>query len=188
MEPPTIHSVEAIDAADGSLVVRGVLVPPPLPGAQVEYLAAAPPDRRASFSGSGLPFPGASAAFYATPNRGTVRAGPAGDFAVPLAARPGSYYAGLGTSLVPPTLHLAWHVGETRKHAAVQLGAPVPHRSLSYPRARTGAMFYAPRHPPDVRTQEAILRASAYGAGVRPGQPTTSAATADGFWGARPAH
>lgn len=187
MEPPTIHSVAVSDGPEGSLEVRGVLAPPPLPGAPVEFLAATPPDRRSSFAGSGLPFPNAAAAFYATPNRGVTRAGAAGDVTIRLAARPGSYYAGLGTSLVPPTLHIAWHVGETRKHAAVQLGAPVPHRSLSYARARGGPAFYAPKPPEDVRTQEAILRSSAYGAGVLPGQLTTGAASADGFWGARPA-
>ena len=39
----------------------------------VQYSAAAPPDYRTSFSGSGLPYHNKDQAYYKTPNQGTVK-------------------------------------------------------------------------------------------------------------------
>ena len=149
---------------------------------RVDYVAASPPDYRASFSGSGLPHPNEAQAFYRTPNRGTAAVAADGRVEVRLLA-PAPYYASLGARLVPPTLHLFYASGGRRVHEAHELpGARVPFRSLAHPAARKdrGADFYSWQGPGQhalARSQEAILRASAY--------PATNAEPAD-FWGGRP--
>ena len=142
----------------------------------VQWVAAAPADYRSSFSGSGLPFVDAKMAFYNTPNHGTASVEPDRTVAVDLYA-PNSYYVGLGTVRVPPTLHLVYTVGGRTVRQAVPVGQGIPFRSLTYPGTRENTMFYAPEQP-RIRSQEEILRASAY--------PSTNQEPAD-FWGARPA-
>lgn len=144
-------------------------------GGRVQYVAAAPPDYRTSFSGSALPFVDAQHAFYNTPNRGTALVDSEGAVTVRLVT-PNSYYVGLGTVRVPPTLHLSYRVGGAARSASVRVSEGVPFRSLTYPSQRRGAAFYAP-DAPLVRSQEAILRASAY--------PDVNQEPAD-FWGGRP--
>jgi hypothetical protein len=142
----------------------------------MQYIAAAPADYRSSFSGSGLPFASAEQAFYNTPNSGTADVDIDGAFAVRL-YYPNSYYVGLGSGKVPPTLHMTYLMdGKERQHAA-RIGNGVPFRSLSYPRKRTGADFYEDDEQRPVMSQEAILRASAY--------PETNREPHN-FWGDRP--
>lgn len=160
---------------DRDLEVRILLDSYPDAGS-VYFIAAAPPDFRTSFSGSGLPFASSSQAFYNTPNRGTVSA--SFDREIKLRLRnPGSYYVSHGTVLVPPTVHLIYYVNEQRVTASVQVSHGVPYRSLTYPNLRTGAGFYTNKHQDTVRSQESILRASAY--------PSINKEAPD-FWGGRP--
>lgn len=133
---------------------------------KVQWLAAAPADHRASYAGSGLPFPNPSAAFYGTPNKGVLTVDPVmGTGSEPIRLKmPNSYYVCVGSHLIPPRLYLLYqHRGEKRK-ISITLSTGIPYRSLSYPPARplTGAMFYAGGWEMPVRTQEQILRDAAY--------------------------
>jgi hypothetical protein len=169
----TVASAARGDGLD--IVVRGRL-PAGADDGVVTYLAASPPDRRSSFSGSALPFADARQAFDRTPNRGQLQLGPDRDFEVRL-KYPNAYYAGLGTVYVPPSLILEFVRGGERMRSAVKISDGAPFRTLTYPRLRTSASFYAPATAQPVATQEQILRASAY--------PATNKEPAD-FWGGKP--
>jgi hypothetical protein len=141
----------------------------------VRYEAAAPPDFRSSFTGSGLPFANAEHAFENTPNRGTARVG--ADRALEVRLRtPNSFYVGLGTVVVPPTLFVSYVTRGEPRREAFQVANGVPFRSLTYPKTRGGSGFYA---VPEqlVRSQEAILHAGRY--------PEENREPHD-FWGGRP--
>lgn len=161
----------------GRVVVRGALSQPPDDG-RLFYAAPAPVDRRASFSGSGLPYASAEQAYGGlNPNRGEVALrGPGLEFEIQLEA-PSAYYEGLGTALVAPRLHMAYRSGGVEMRSSIALGEPVPFRTLTYQAQRAGPGFYSPEDP-SVRSQEAVLRASAF--------PARNAQPAD-FWGGKPA-
>ena len=146
---------------------------------KLTYAAARPADRHASFSGSGLPFYNAEQAFDQTPNIGTVAVGPLGDFVVKC-QMPNSYYIDLGTTLVQPTLYFSWSdavaSGEV-KTRSVPLAQPIAHRKLTYPWQRTNASFYGSLLGLPVRSQEQVLRDSAY-------DPAHE--SSPDFWGLRP--
>ncbi len=157
------------------MVFRGRLQDAPDDGLAY-YVAAAPPDYRASFTGSAMPFANVQQAFYNTPNRGTVRVEPDGDFEVALLL-PNSYYVKFGTVKVPPTLHVVYTSQGQKRQVQMQLSDGVPFRSLTYPSKRGGADFYG-YESPLIRSQEQILRAGGYPElNVEP----------ENFWGQRPA-
>ena len=158
------------------VTVRGRIDGGPPDGGRVSYIAAAPVGLNSSYSGSGLPFANREQAFYATPNRGTFGVAPDGSFEVGLVP-PNSFYDGLGTVKVPPTLFISYTSGGRPVRSSVVVGGGLPFRALTYPATRSSATFYAPEAP-FVRSQEEILRASAY--------PETDAEPAD-FWGGKPA-
>ena len=160
-------------------VYRGRLPEGRSDGDVLEYVAASPADMRSSFSGSGFPFADAAQAFYNTPNRGKVRVAAGGTFEIKLVS-PNSYYVGLGTVIVPPTVHLVYSVGGRRVQRAQPLSASpaVPYRTLTYPASRRCASFYAPESK-FVRSQEQILMASGY--------PVLGAGVPMSFWGGKPA-
>ena len=86
----------------------------------ITYWAANPPDRRQSFSGSGLPFPNGEVAFQNTPNKGAVKV-VNGEFKFRI-KYPNSYYAGLGTLYVPPFVYLkVCDEGEEDKYHSIQM-------------------------------------------------------------------
>lgn len=141
------------------------------------FAAASPPDRHASFSGSGLPFTCASQAFDHTKNIGTVKVGPLGDFIVKC-QMPNAYYIGLGTTYVQPTLYFSWKDGHgNMKNRSVAVAPGIAYRKLTYPWQRTNASFYDGMWDLPVRTQEQILRDSAYNA---------SHESSPNFWGLKP--
>jgi hypothetical protein len=149
-------------------------------GGWVYYLAAAPADRRGSFSGSGLPFADAKQALDRTPNRGVAKPDPAtGVYTVRL-RMPNAYYAGLGTVRIEPTLYLYYttHQGATRRTASIVVSPGIPYRTLTYPASRRGAAFYTLANDGlPLRSQEEIIRASAY-----PKQDVNACT----FWGGKP--
>lgn len=169
------------DVHHADTVVRGRLRGPAPDGGVVHFYAAAPAERRASFTGSGLPFATAEQAFFRTPNRGTLAVGPDGAFEARLRA-PNAYAVGLGTALVPPTLYLWYTSGGARYEAQTPVGdVAVPFRALTWPQrppaaARKDATFYTPVDV-FVRSQEQILRDGAY-----PDEPKMP----PNFWGLRP--
>jgi hypothetical protein len=153
---------------------------------QADYIAAAPPDFRASFNGSALPFASPQQAFDGTPNRGRVHVGTTGQVSLQLAAMPNSYYIGLGTVYVAPTVHLAYKAGGKLVRESFPVAeSGVPFRMLTYPtfdnktRARSSCMFYDNTDLP-VRSQEAILRSAGYP------QNKENEKMPQNFWGLKP--
>lgn len=141
----------------------------------IHYVAAAPADMRASYTGSGLPFTSPEMALQGSPNFGSVYLNDSKTFKISL-KMPNSYYAGHGSVIIPPTLYLIYHDNaNTEKNIAIVLRNSIPFRTLTYPNLRKSAMFYDVRQP--VRSQESILRASAY---------PEHAAEPSNFWGLRP--
>jgi len=146
----------------------------------VYFFAANPPDYHASYTGSCLPYANESQAFENTPNKGTSKVLD-GTFEVKIMF-PNSYYVGLGTVIVPPTLYVHYFnlEGVLRK-ISIKLSDGVPYRMLTYPmqytKARRDATFYDGGWQMPVRTQEQVLRNSAY-PHINKMDPT--------FWGLKP--
>jgi hypothetical protein len=162
------------------VLVQGVFKDIPLNG-EVRYIASNPANRRSSYAGSGFPFHSSQQAFQDTPNKGMIKLD-ANSFKIPLLF-PNSFYVELGNKLIPPSLFLKYvNLGGEEKVITIKLGNPIPYRFLGYPReftmARNGADFYHAHHNLPVRTQEQVLRDSAY--------PATNNMDED-FWGLRPA-
>lgn len=129
------------------------------PGARLSYLAAAPAERRASFTGSCLPFANEQQAFARTPTRGALSVDDDGRFSLRFRV-PGSYYSDLGTTLVAPTLYVRG--ADDGEVGSVIVGASVPFRTLTYPDDRRGPEFYAARYAAPPRSQADILFANRY--------------------------
>ena len=170
-------------AADGSLAVVLRLSPAPDAGAKVAFMAAAPPERRASFTGSCLPYANETQAFdggRAMRGHAAPGDGDSGEHTLRLAATPNAYYVGLGTVLVPPSVFVSYpHRGQLIRGAA-KLSDGVPFRTLTYPALRGSASFYDTPVVP-VRSQQSILFASAF-----PDSPVRSTTPSE-FWGGKPA-
>ena len=167
-----------IEVDGGDLLMYGKLSHMPDDG-HVTFSAAAPVDYRASFSGSGLPFADRDQAFYATPNSGTAAVHHDGSFEIRMAT-PASYYAGLGTVLVRPTVFLTFELAGKRTVTHVSVDDPVAFRLGTYPHQFTNARDSPAFYRADSvlpRTQEEILRASAY--------PLDNE-TPKNFWGTKP--
>jgi hypothetical protein len=171
-----------IDRSSQAAVVTGRLLEMP-DSMKLTYVAAAPVEWRSSFTGSGLPFTSKDQAFHNTPNQGTAMVNEADrSFRVPLTI-PGAYYVGLGTVLVPPTLFLTFTTQQGRKSVVthVPVDQPVAFRFNTYPMQftapRASPEFYKIVPEPLARSQEAILRASAY--------PTDNVMPRN-FWGTKP--
>lgn len=130
---------------------------------KVDYIASAPPDYRASFSGSALPFASQAQALEDTPNTGTITgvSEPGARVTIPL-LYPNSFY--VGSHLVHPTVFLRYKISNKRHaHIAVKIGESVPFRTLYPPSAwYDGASYYEKKHEPPVTTQERVLVNSAY--------------------------
>lgn len=166
---------------NGSVNVVGMVSNAPQ-NAMIVFWAANPPDYRTAFSGSGLPYPNYNTAYQNTPNQGVVPLSSSGQFSFNI-KYPSAYYAGLGSAYVKPHINIQInapnHVGKVN---VISLGDGVPYRLLTYPpppemAPRDNAMFYWGREQQPVRTQEQILRDSAY--------PDTLQ-MASNFWGLRP--
>lgn len=150
----------------------------------VYYVAAAPAMCTNSMSGSGLPFIDSKQAFDRTPNKGYVlKDARTGTFTIRM-SMPNSYYAGLGTLLIKPKVYIYYKTrrGHVKRSTAIQLSRGIPYRSLTYPMNETDVgrkdpMFYSPVLFQRVRSQEQILRDSAY-----PAQDEM----APDFWGDTP--
>ena len=150
--------------------------------AKIIFWAAAPANYMQSFSGSGLPFPNPEMAYENTPNKGSVRA-KNGEFSIKM-FYPNSFYIDLGTTYVPPHINFEICDGSKKKSFAVQIGEGIPYRTLTYApppggRPRTDPLFYQQEDKVDFRTQEEILRDSAF--------PKENKYAPD-FWGGKPAY
>jgi hypothetical protein len=147
----------------------------------VHFIAAAPPDHRASFTGSGLPFANQLQAFYNTPNQGVVTLNEQNMFKINLII-PNSYMIGLGSVTVPPTLYLQYFTDNSNEERMIniKLSYGIPYRSMTYPmfpRPRQNVTFYDSQFYLPVRSQEQILKEAAY--------PTINYMP-DNHWGTKP--
>lgn len=147
---------------------------------EIKYRAAAPANRLYSYSGSGLPFSSYEQAFEGTPNKGTAFY-LNGKFFINLEDVPNSFYLDLGSELVPPTVFVSFKSNGQPLEYTLQMTDGIPFRLLSYHPSRNAAAdnFYAKQESLPVRSQEAILMASAH-----PGKHVESLRD---FWGGRPA-
>jgi hypothetical protein len=147
---------------------------------ELKYIAARPVDRRASYSGSGFPYSSKTQAFESTPTKGVLRNTGGGLMAFRLTFPiPNSYYASLGNKLVLPTLFIFYTNGAGKEQVIeVVVDDQVPYRFLQFPESRHGATFYHAHHNLPIRSQEQVLRDSAY---------PSSKQMAEDYWGLRPA-
>jgi hypothetical protein len=163
----------------GDLIVKGTLKTS-LPTAQLYFWAAAPATKGISFSGSGMPYSDPAMAYDRTPNKGIVNI-VNGQFEFSI-KHPNAYYIGLGSLYIPPHINFKLCVpGMSDSYFSVQIDDGIPYRMLTYPappgkKPRVSPLFYCEPEQ-GARSQEAILRASAY--------PSTNTMP-DNFWGTRP--
>ena len=141
------------------------------------FVACSPADRRTSFSGSGLPFPNADFGFENSPNVGSLKLDHNNSFILEMMI-PNSYYMGLGTILIPPTIYFTYNNSIETKKVAIKLCDPIPYRSLTYPGSRTDPNFYSSFSTLPVRGQEEILKSNRYPSDTMKGYYQ--------FWGTRP--
>lgn len=73
-------------------------------GSKVKYMAAAPPDLRLSYMGSGLPYGNEEIAYEGSPNAGEAPVSGNGSFQFQV-VRPNAYYKDNGSTLVQPHVH-----------------------------------------------------------------------------------
>ena len=180
-----LHTCEGIvlDSGDGEFIVKGS-VRSNISNPTVMFWAANPPTYLQSYSGSGLPFPNPDIAYENTPNRGAVKAnGSKFEFRIRF---PNAYYVGLGSQYVEPCVHIkVCGDKEEGKIHTINLSRGIPYRSTtnvtapSIQNLRTSPMFYTGRDKLPTRTQEQILRDSAY--------PDLNVMPSN-FWGKRPPH
>ena len=133
----------------------------PLNGKMI-YWAPAPPDYRSSMSGSGLPFSNYNSAYENTHNKGMVQL-TNGQFNFKI-YYPNAYYAELGTKYIAPQIMFKVctdGIGQGAPIHAIQLDNGIPYRMLSYPK-NYGVLFYDGLDKLPIRSQETIIRDSAY--------------------------
>ena len=150
----------------------------------VRYWAANPPTKSYSHAGSNLPYSSPEVAFQNSNNTGLINT-TNGEFSLKL-NYPNSYYVGLGSLYVPPTLYLK--VCNQEKVESIVLGPGIPYRTLVHPAPptknnRITPLFYRNKNLDnmDARTQEKILRDSQY-----PEFNVIPPAMPDNFWGLKP--
>ena len=170
-------AAEVTSAPNGIFVVTGSS--PTANATYVKYWASAPPTYGQSFSGSGMPYPNPAVAYKDTPNKGVVKL-VGGSYRFTL-RYPNSYYKDLGNTYVAPQVSLVFcdaAGNRLSKVYKIKLGNGIPYRSLIWNQQgyRKNVMGYCNNNLP-VRTQEQILRDSAY--------PATNE-QAPNFWGLRP--
>jgi hypothetical protein len=174
----TTRSQPKINTKTGEVDIVMRVSPIPARG-RLAYAAPPPPDRRFSFTGSGLPFANAQEALASNrASRGVANVDVDGTFVAKLAAMPGSYYAGLGTKLIPPCVHVTYMDTDGKRVRLVGLIGveSIPHRTLTHPASRTGPQFYNATEK-EVRAQDTILKESAWSRIAHAWATTTT-----GFW------
>jgi len=147
----------------------------PIDDSIVYYIAASPIDARHTFTGSGLPYATQDQAYYGTPNNGSFNL-ENNSFQFEI-SQPSSYYIDFNGTLVQPEVRLIYKSYGQRKETVVPLGEHIGYRSLTYQPARVELeeMFYECGWRLPVRTQEQVLRDSAY-----------SQVERKDFWGLKP--
>jgi hypothetical protein len=168
------------DANEQRVIVKGKIKKSILKNNSTLLYWAANPVQRGISPGSAYPYANMEQAFDRSPNIGEV---PIihNHFEIEL-IYPSGYYTGLGSILVHPALYIKLK-GSGSLFSTIKLGESYPFRTLTYPsdpnkNQRDGPMFYHQKGLP-IRSQEAILRASAY---------PKHFYTPPNFWGLKPAN
>lgn len=169
---------QVLDSGEGEYTVKGKLSKGG--NRTILFWTANPPTYNSSYSGSGLPYANPEMAYENTPNRGMVKA-VNGHFEFKI-RYPNSYYTGLGTVCVEPCCHIKICDSTEDKIHTIKLGNGIPFRMLTYPpinneRPRNSPLFYKEPENIPIRTQEQILRDSAF--------PEENKMP-DNFWGLKP--
>ena len=126
---------------------------------EIIFWASAPADHSTSFSGSGLPYANPEMAFENTPNTGKLIA--YNKSFVFRIKYPNAYYASLGTGYIPPSVNIKLcGENEPEQITSIIIDEGIPYRSLTHITPHTVEFYNVPDK--EVRTQEQILRASAY--------------------------
>lgn len=123
----------------------------------VRYMAAAPPDSRTSFSGSGLPAPDIFHAFSGGHTCGTAHIGQNGTIELTIPS-PNAFWINCGMTMMPPSVFFVYkqHNGRTVLKEVTMLNEVVPYRDIM----RTQHVW---GHPSNlVTTQEDKLRQTEY--------------------------
>jgi hypothetical protein len=161
VEPPTCQGAVFYEG-DGSYIVKG-MIQTNTANAKLLFWAANPATRGYSASGSGMPYPSPEMAFEDTPNRGVVPIrGNYFEFRLHL---PNAFYVGLGTHYIAPCVFVkVCENGSDGKIHKISISTGIPYRTLDHPAQRyeKQQMFYHGRDSLPQRTQEQILRDSAY--------------------------
>jgi len=174
-DSPNCHGLITSNPSDATMIVHGQFRVP-VDGGSIHYLAAAPVDQRQTFTGSGLPFASKDQAFEGTPNQGSVQIDATGAFSFTIQL-PNSYYADFNGTLIAPEIELIYITHGQTNTVVIPLGEAVGYRSLTWQRSRCekDQMFYGSGWTLPVRTQEQVLRSSAYTVVENPS-----------FWGLKP--
>ena len=124
---------------------------------QFTYNAANAPDHRASFSGSGLPFPNQEIAFENTSSKGVKKLDKSMTFAITIKT-PNSYYVDMGAGLAEPTVYIEYAIGKAPSIVPIVLRHKIPGRDLTYP------IVPPPKNVEsnDLTTQESLFKGTAY--------------------------
>lgn len=142
----------------------------------IQYIAPSPPDYRASFSGSALPYANEEQAYQETPNIGRVIL-KNNKFAFDITT-PNGYYEDFSSKIVTPYVYINYKIDGLEKNLKINLSdSSIPYRSLTHP-PNYNVEFYLNDNLP-IRTQEAVIRDSKY--------PMTNNKSASSFWNLKPA-
>lgn len=129
----------------------------PLPDSMsIDWVAASPPDRITSFSGSGIPFASEQQAFEGAAQSGVACVSETGHFSVAIIA-PNSYHVNSSEVPLSPRLFVFWKSNRVAHKMSIPIpNASVPGRSLRDPVTTRDTAF------PDIQTQESYLRDGGY--------------------------
>lgn len=125
----------------------------------VEVKAAAPIDRMASYTGSGLPFPCVQIAFESTPNLHRVGL-PRGEFECAF-VYPNSFYGPDARTKIGPAIFILLVSSDRHTEPVtvrIDLPDPLPLKTLTYRPERSPDMYARRADRMGVRGQEEILR------------------------------
>lgn len=153
------HIDLTIDISDDDNVLISGVIKNPILWAAVELKAAAPIDRSASYSGSGLPFPCAEIAFQNSPNFYEVGSASFGCSFL----YPNSFYGPDARTKIPPAIFVLL-VSKLPQLRPLSIRADLPDRlplkTLTYrPERNSGPEFFNRRaERMGIKGQESILR------------------------------
>ena len=145
---------------------------------KVYYIAAAPPDYRQSFTGSGLPFHSEEQAYDNTPNIGQQYL-LNNKYSIKI-KKPNAYHNSLDGVIVKPHVIIYFYKNKEKKEIKLDIPDRIPFRDIRYHGGektyRNNVDFYYNPNLP-IRTQEQILIDSQY--------PAIDMMPAN-FWGYKP--